>query len=136
MSRVVRAGVSFPAELLESFDKIVEEMGIGSRSRGIQEAIRTFISINSWRLPGDEEVAGVLLVHYSHEEKGVEEALTHTQHGFLDLIPSSLHIHLSKEDCLLVITVRGRVSKVKELVRRLREIGRLKQLTHVLMPIY
>ena len=136
MSKVVRAGVSFPAELLESFDKIVERMGLGSRSRGIQEAIRTFISINSWNLPGDEEVAGVLLIHYSHEEKGVEEELTHTQHEFLEVIPSTLHVHLSEKDCLLIITVKGKVSRIRDLVKKLRRIGRLKQLTHVLLPVY
>lgn len=134
MGKIVRTGVSFPEELLKTFDRIIRDLGIGSRSRAIQEAVRSFIAMNSWRI-ADEEIAGAILVHYSHEEHGIEERLTDAQHDFLKLIPSSLHIHLSREDCLLVIAVRGRASEIKELVRRLREAGRIKQLTYMIMPI-
>ena len=136
MGRVIRAGVSFPEELLKSFDRIVRELGLGSRSHGIQEAIRAFISINSWRLSGGEQVAGVLLVHYSHEERGLEERLTDIQHDFIKIIPSTLHLHLTKEDCLLLIAVRGKVSEIKKLTNRIRGAGKLKQLMPVIVPIY
>jgi CopG family nickel-responsive transcriptional regulator len=134
MGRIIRTGVSFPEELLRTFDRIIRDLGIESRSQAIQEAIRDFITMNSWRI-ADEEVAGAILVHYSHEEHGIEERLTDAQHGFLNIIPSALHIHLSREDCLLVIAVRGRALEVKELVRRLREAGKIKQLTYMIMPI-
>ncbi len=134
MGRIIRTGVSFPEELLRTFDRIIRDLGIESRSQAIQEAIRDFITMNSWRI-ADEEVAGAILVHYSHEEHGIEERLTDAQHDFLNIIPSALHIHLSREDCLLVIAVRGRALEVKELVRRLREAGKIKQLTYMIMPI-
>ncbi len=135
MSKIVRTGVSFPEELLKSFDRIIEELGIGSRSQAIQEAIRDFISMNSWRISG-EDVAGAILLHYSHEEHGLEERITDVQHEFMDIIPSTLHLHLSKEDCLLIIAVRGKASRVKEFLSRLRRVGRIKQLTHLIMPTY
>jgi len=83
MSKIVRTGVSFPEELLKAFDKVVEELGIESRSQAIQEAIRHFISLHSWRLM-EEDVAGAVLVHYSHEEHGLEERLTDVQHEFIE----------------------------------------------------
>lgn len=135
MGRIIRTGVSFPEDLLKTFDRIIRDLGIESRSQAIQEAMRGFIAMNSWRI-ADEDVAGAILVHYSHEEHGIEEKLTDAQHEFLKLIPSSLHIHLSKEDCLLVIAVRGRAPEIKELVKRLRETGRIKQLTYMIMPIH
>lgn len=134
MGKIVRTGVSFPEDLLKTLDRIVKDLGIGSRSRAIQEAVRGFIAINSWRIV-DEDVAGVILVHYSHKEHGIEERLTDAQHEFLKLILSALHIHLSREDCLLVITVRGRTPEIKELVKKLRGAGKIKQLTHMIMPI-
>lgn len=134
MGKIIRTGVSFPEDLLKIFDRIIKDLGIESRSQAIQEAVRGFIAMNSWRI-ADEEVAGAILVHYSHEEHGIEERLTDAQHDFLKLIPSALHIHLSREDCLLVIAVRGKASEIKELVRRLREAGRIKQLTHMMMPV-
>jgi len=135
MGKVVKTGVSFPEKLLKKFDRIIEEIGISSRSQAIQEAIRHFISLNSWRLL-EEDVAGAILVHYSHDERGLEEKLTDVQHEFMDIIPSALHLHLSKEDCLLIIAVRGKASKVKDLLGSLRKVGRLKQVTHLIMPTY
>ncbi len=134
MGRIIRTGVSFPEDLLKAFDKIIRDLGIRSRSQAIQEAVRDFIAMNSWRI-ADGEVAGTILVRYSHEKYGIEEKLTDAQHEFLKLIPSALHIHISKEDCLLVIAVRGMASEIKELVKKLREAGRVKQLTYVMMPI-
>lgn len=136
MGKIIRAGVSFPEELLKSFDEIVEELNLGSRSRGIQEAMRTFISLNAWRLPENQEVAGAILIHYSHEERGLDEKLIDIQHEFLDIIPSMMHIHLSEDSCLQIIVVRGRASKVRELIKELRRVGRLKQLNHLLIPTY
>ena len=135
MSKVVKTGVSFPEDLLKAFDRVVEELGIGSRSQAIQEAMRDFISMNSWRI-SEEEVAGAILVHYSHEEHGLEEKLTDVQHKFLDLIPSALHLHLTERSCLLIIAVRGKALRVKELLMKLRAAGRLKQLTYLIMPVY
>jgi len=135
MGKVVKTGVSFPEKLLKKFDRIIEELGIRSRSQAIQEAIRAFISLNSWRL-SEESVAGAILVHYSHEEHGLDEKLTDVQHEFLDLIPSTLHLHLSEGDCLLIIAVRGKSLKVKELLMKLRRVGRLKQVTYLILPAY
>ncbi|MCF8884641.1 MAG: hypothetical protein QXK95_01140 [Nitrososphaerota archaeon] len=134
--RTVKTGVSFPRELLEDFDKILRELGIGSRSQGLQEAIRTFISVNSWKLEEGEELVGVILIHYSHEVKGLEEELTDIQHGHLHLILSTLHIHLTREDCLQIITVRGRLPEIRELTEEIRSKVKLKQLLPVLIPVH
>ena len=136
MTKVIKTGVSFPKELLEKFDKVVEELNLGSRSTGIQEAMRTFISMNIWKLRGEEEVAGTILVHYCHEVHDVEKNLTEIQHNFLDIIPSTLHIHLTKEDCLLIIAVKGSALRVKELAKAIRSAGKLKQVLPILVPIY
>lgn len=134
--KTIKTGVSFPSELLESFDRVLREMGIGSRSQGLQEAIRAFITANTWRLSGEENVAGVILVHYSHDVKGLEEELTDIQHAFMDIIPSALHIHLTMEDCLLIIAVKGTASRIRELTERVRSIKKIKQLQPILTPIY
>jgi len=133
--KTVKTGVSFPSQLLETFDKILKELGIASRSQGLQEAIRAFITANTWRLSGEENVAGVVLVHYSHEAKGLEEELTDIQHDFMNIIPSALHLHLTLEDCLLIIAVKGPASTIKQLTEKIRSIKRIKQLQPILIPI-
>lgn len=134
--RTIKTGVSFPRELLEEFDKILRELGIGSRSQGLQEAIRTFISVNSWKLREGGELVGVILIHYSHEVKGLEEELTDIQHEYVHIILSTLHIHLTREDCLQIITVRGYLPEIRELTEKIRNRVKLKQLLPVLIPIH
>ena len=134
--KTIKTGVSFPSELLRNFDRVLKEVGISSRSQGLQEAIRAFISINTWRISGEESVAGAILVHYSHDVKGLEEELTDIQHDFIDIIPSALHLHLTREDCLLIIVVKGLASRIRELTEKIRSLRRIKQLTPILTPIY
>ncbi len=134
--KTVKTGVSFPSDLLENFDRILEEMNITSRSQGLQEAIRVFISVNSWRLSGRETAAGVILVHYSHDVRGFEEELTDIQHDFMDIIPSALHLHLTREDCLLIIAVKGAVSRIRELTEKIRSLKKIKHLQPILTPVY
>lgn len=136
MTGVVRTGVSFPKELLERFDELVKELNLGSRSSGIHEAIRTFISMNMHKLKGDESIAGTILVHYCHELGDIERNLTEVQHDFLDVIPSTLHIHLTEEDCLLIIAVKGPASRIRKLAEVIRGAGKLKLVLPVLLPIY
>jgi len=133
-AKTVKAGVSLPAELAERFDALVKELGIPSRSRGVQEAIRAFISANEWRL-GAGPVVGALLVLYTHEHEETEAALTDVQHEFMHLIPAAMHVHVTKEDCLLVIGVKGEASEVKELASRLRSLRGVKQVVPVVMAV-
>ncbi|MEN2975292.1 MAG: hypothetical protein ABDH32_06940 [Candidatus Caldarchaeales archaeon] len=134
-AKTVKTGVSFPSDLLAGFDRVLKDIGISSRSRGLQEAIRTFISVNFWKLREEENVAGVILIHYSHDIKGLEEELTDIQHRFIGVIASTLHLHLTEEDCLQIIAVSGVASKIKELIRVIRSVRRLKQLLPVLVTI-
>lgn len=135
MGDSVKTGISFPKDLLETFDRVVRELNLGSRSTGMQEAARTFISMNMWKLERPENVAGAILVHYTHKPGDVESKLTEVQHHFLDVIPSTLHIHLTEDDCLLIIAVKGDKKRVKELTKDLRKAGKMKQVIPLLTTI-
>ena len=135
MGKTVKTGISFPKDLLETFDRVVEELNLGSRSTGMQEAVRTFISMNVWKLRGPERIAGAILVHYTHESGDVEKNLTEIQHHFIDVIPSALHVHLTEKDCLLIVAVKGDKKRVKELAEELRKAGKMKQVTPLLTTI-
>ena len=53
---------------------------------------------------------------YNHHIKGVDEKLTDVQHDFIDIVIGSLHVHLNKELCLLVIILRGDSKRIKKFV--------------------
>jgi CopG family nickel-responsive transcriptional regulator len=115
MPKITRAGVTFPPDLLEEFDEIVKTMGYGSRSKAIQDAVRMFVAERKLLQRETKDLAGLIMMLYDHEARGLEGALTHVQHHFASVICSSMHVHLSATDCMEVIAVKGNAAKIGEL---------------------
>lgn len=115
MTRITRVGVTFPPELLRDFDKMINKMGYDSRSKAVQDAVRMFISEKRWLQEESGVHAGVLMMLYDHEVRGLESVLTHIQHHYTHIIFSTMHIHLSERDCLEAIAVKGDVAEIRKL---------------------
>jgi len=115
MSKIVRAGVTFPPELLKDFDDIINSMGYNSRSKAIQDSVRLFVSERKWLKEENTIQTGVIVMVYNHVVRNLESGLTEAQHHHSDLISSTMHIHLGEHDCLEVIAVKGKSSEIKHL---------------------
>jgi len=115
MTKIVRVGVTFPPDLLKDFDAIIGKMGYDNRSKAVQDAVRIFVSERKWLQEEKGVQAGVLMMLYDHEVRGLESALTHIQHSYATLICSTMHIHLSERDCLEAIAVKGNAAEVRKL---------------------
>lgn len=116
--KIVRFGVSIPQDLLTKFDKIIGEKGYTNRSEAIRDLIRDFIVRYEWEV-GDEEVAGTITIVYNHDEAEVVKELLDLQHDYLDEIVSSLHVHMDEHNCLEVVVVKGKASRIKKIAERL-----------------
>ncbi|MDD1729248.1 MAG: nickel-responsive transcriptional regulator NikR [Methanospirillum sp.] len=114
-----RIGVSLPASLLNSFDKILKTRGYSSRSEGIRDAIRSYIRYYKWMGELTGERQGVITIVYDHHQRGLIAAITDIQHDYMGLIQASLHSHVSHTRCVEVLLVRGGVHEVKEVAERL-----------------
>ncbi|MDF0590070.1 nickel-responsive transcriptional regulator NikR [Candidatus Methanocrinis natronophilus] len=110
---LMRIGVSLPESLLTRFDGIIEERGYSSRSEGIRDAIRNYIINYEWMSDVKGDRLGIITMVYSHNQRGLSDALTNIQHEFSDMIQSTLHVHLDHENCLEIITIRGEGQDVK-----------------------
>jgi CopG family nickel-responsive transcriptional regulator len=115
MSKIVRVGVTFPPELLQDFDEIINTMGYESRSKAIQDSVRLFVSERKWLKEEEANQTGVILMVYDHEVRNLESNLTEAQHHHSNLISSTMHIHLGERDCLEVIAVKGKSSEIRHL---------------------
>jgi CopG family nickel-responsive transcriptional regulator len=115
MTKIVRVGVTFPPDLLKDFDEIIKKMGYQNRSKAVQDAVRMFISEKKWLHAEKGTQAGVIMLLYDHEARGLETALTHIQHHYSNIICSTMHIHLSERECLETIALRGDVTKIRKL---------------------
>ncbi len=127
MARIVRVGVTFPPELLNELDETIEEIGYESRSKAVQDAVSSFIT--EQRLLRDEKgtKAGVLVMVYDHDTKGLEDDLIETQHHHREVINSVLHVHLSDKECLEAVAVRGEAEDIRKLAHELATRKGVKQ---------
>jgi CopG family nickel-responsive transcriptional regulator len=115
MTKIIRVGVTFPPDLLREFDEIVGKMEYESRSKAVQDAVRMFVSEKKWLQEERGIQAGVLMMLYDHEVRGLESVLTDIQHHYINVICSTMHIHLSERDCLEAIAVKGDVAYIRKL---------------------
>lgn len=128
MTKIVRVGVTFPPELLKDLDKITEEMGYESRSKAIQDAVSSFITDQRLIHEQKGRKAGVLVMVYDHDVKGLEDDLIESQHHHRNVINSVLHVHLSDRECLEAVAVKGEAEDIRKLAQELATRKGVKQL--------
>jgi CopG family nickel-responsive transcriptional regulator len=114
-----RIGISLPRNLLDKFDEILHLRGYSSRSEGIRDAIRNYITYYQWMSDVKGERHGVITIVYDHEQRGLLQVLTEIQHEYMSIIQASLHSHVTHEKCLEVILLRGDGEKLKSIAERL-----------------
>jgi len=103
--------------LLGKFDELIESKGYAKRSEAIRDLIRDYLVEHEWEK--DAETMGAVTVVYDHHVRELTESLTALQHEFHSSIISSMHVHVDEHNCLEVVVIRGKGSKVKEIADRL-----------------
>jgi len=125
-TELMRIGVSLPDVLLCKFDEIIEERGYSSRSEGIRDAIRNYISYCESMKDIKGHHIGTVAVIYDHTKKGVSNALINIQHTYSHLIKSSMHVDLKNYDSFEVIVLDGEGEEIKKLVEAMTTIKGVK----------
>jgi len=119
MAKLVRFGVSFDGALLAEFDKHVKAKAYSTRSKAIEDLIREALVVKEWE-GGAGPVAGAVTVVYDHHKRTLVDHLLDIQHDYQDLIISTQHVHLTHDNCLEVIVVKGKSARVRKLADELK----------------
>ena len=127
MTKIVRVGVTFPPELLKELDEIIEDMAYESRSKAIQDAVSSFITEQRLLRKKQGTKAGVLVMVYDHDVKGLKDDLIESQHHHRNIINSVLHVHLSDKECLEAVAVKGEAEDIRKLAQELATRKGVKQ---------
>src|SRR5512136_428936 len=114
-----RIGISLPKNLLDRFDEILNYRGYSSRSEGIRDAIRTYITYYKWMSDVKGEREGVITMVYDHDQRNLLTTLTDIEHENQSIIKVSLHSHVTHDRCLEVILVNADGTQLKALAERL-----------------
>jgi CopG family nickel-responsive transcriptional regulator len=113
MQKVIRFGVAMAPGLLGEFDALITRKGYANRSEAIRALIRAALLESGIRERGDSEVIGTITLVYDHGAGDLTRRLTALQHRCHDNIVSTLHVHFDEHNCLEVLVVKGKNSRVR-----------------------
>ena len=126
--KVSRVSFSIQPKLLEEFDNVWRLMGYEERSKAIQNVIRGTIGDHELKSNPESMVVGGILLLYDHSKREIDHDITEIGHDYISVIASTTHVHLDKERCLDITTVRGKLGDILELERGLRKLDGVEQL--------
>ena len=126
--RVSRVSFSVQPGLLKEFDGVWRLMGYEERSKALQNAIRRTIGDHELSTNPETVVVGGILLLYDHSKRGIDHDITEIGHDYTSVIASSTHLHLDKDNCLDITTVRGKYGDILQLEGALRKLGGVEQL--------
>jgi len=116
MSDLLRFGVSVEDELLQSFDELINSQGYVNRSEALRDLMRdALVKSRLETSPENSEVLGSLTLVYDHHASELNDKMNELQHDHHDLVVSVLHVHVSHDDCMEVIVLRGAVKEIRAL---------------------
>jgi len=125
MEKLIRFGVSMDHDLIERFDRLIKEEGYVNRSEAIRDLIRKRLVEEEWE-ENDKVCGGILLV-YDHHKYHLSEKITEIQHHFYKLVISTQHIHMDHDNCMEIISVRGKAREIHRFFNKLRATTGIKQ---------
>ena len=115
---LVRFSVAIGGELLRKFDQYRKNHRYPNRSEAVRGLMRDAL-IEEVIDREDSEAMGVITLIYDHHAGRIAERLTELQHGHLEQVVTTTHIHLDERRCLEVILLRGSTGRVRELADKL-----------------
>jgi CopG family nickel-responsive transcriptional regulator len=118
MGQTIRFGVSLDSDLLEKFDALCDERCYQTRSEAIRDLIRNTLVQKEWE-DLNREMVGTLTLVYDHHQSDLAQRMTEIQHSSLDVIHTSLHVHLDHHNCMEVLVLRGPGQDIKATAERL-----------------
>ena len=126
MADLTRFGVSLDSALLKKFDALIKQKGYANRSEAFRDLIRSSLVEEEWENGGKSESIGTINIVYDHHGKELMKKLNSIQHDYHSLIVSDTHVHLDHDNCLDVIIVKGRTSRIKEIADKLISVKGVK----------
>jgi CopG family transcriptional regulator, nickel-responsive regulator len=126
MSELIRFGVSIEQDLLENFDRLISEQGYSARSEAIRYLIRDALIQEKLDHESQSEVLGSLTIIYDHHATTLLTEMAEIQHKHHSTILSVMHLHVTHEDCMEIIALRGIVSEISKLSNSLLSLKGIK----------
>ncbi|HSH33027.1 MAG TPA: nickel-responsive transcriptional regulator NikR, partial [Actinomycetota bacterium] len=107
-----RITLTIDDELLAAIDQLCERRGYGSRSEAVRDIVREAVTPSLAAQAGNAACYGALSYVYSHGTRDLARRLTDEGHHH-GVSVASMHVHLTRDDCLEVAVLRGSVTAMQ-----------------------
>ena len=114
---ISRFGVSMDEDVLKALDSYVIENNFANRSQAIRHLVEENIVVKKWQC--NNIVAGAVILLYDHHKSDISTKSNEIQHQYFDAVLSSQHFHLSHDNCLEIIAIKGEAARLTELSDKL-----------------
>jgi CopG family transcriptional regulator, nickel-responsive regulator len=114
---IVRFGVGLDEEVLKALDNFVIDNNLPNRSQAIRHIVEKNTVEKKWQC--NNIVAGAIVMVYDHHKGDITTKSNDIQHDYFDVILSSQHFHLSHDNCLEIVAVKGTANRLTELSDKL-----------------
>jgi len=129
---VVKTGIAFPDKVYEELNKISREMGYGSISRAVRDAVELFIAFNKW-WSAKGRVAGAILVLLPRSNEQAHRKILAAINS-LDSVMHSTYTVLGNY-ALYTVMVSGPGASIKQLYKELTRIEGVLAVQPSLLPL-
>lgn len=106
-----RITISLTDETAARLDALMLSGGYGNRSEAVRDLIREKTA-DDVTARGDGSCVAVVSYVYNHHERQLAARMTNHQHEHGELVVSLMHVHVSREDCLETVFLRGPIREV------------------------
>ncbi len=122
---VKRIAISLERELLEKLESSMGRRVYWNRSKAVADMLRDWLSREEWNA-GKGKIVGTISIVYDHHQRGVLDRVTEIQHQSGASIIATMHVHVSRDDCLEVIATKGSAKRIQKIADRLASVRGVK----------
>ena len=115
-----RITITIPKDFLAELEKYCDTRN-AKRSEVVRDALREFLKKEATLQPDTFE-DGFLIIAFNHHQKGLLDELTEIEHNAGIHIYSTMHVHVSEENCSEVIALHGDVKNVLSFVDQVKAL--------------
>lgn len=109
-----RFTISLDDDLAREFDALVKRRGYNNRSEAFRDMLRAELAQENLTKDKGNCVA-VVSYSYNHEARTLSTRMVEHQHSHLGLVIATLHVHISQQECVEAVVMRGPAENVKKL---------------------
>ncbi|MCL6406072.1 MULTISPECIES: nickel-responsive transcriptional regulator NikR [Dickeya] len=109
-----RLTISLDDPLAEALDALMLRKGYANRSEAFRDMLRRELGEMTVAQDKNAECVAVLSYVYDHHERQLSSRLAGMQHEHHHLTVSTMHTHLSHDECVETVILRGPTERVEQ----------------------